>query len=200
MRFAEDPEPIPEKISRARAGDGHALRSLLTEHLGSLHAYVRSQVPQELRQLESVSDIVQSVCRAALQHDLFEYRGMGQFKCWLYRAVTMRVQAKLRRAHALRRDIRRGPVRLDPELLDSYSRIMTPSEVLSRREDLERLEQAFDRLPPADSELLALRYLAEVSPSEIATEFGVTIDTLNKRLSRARVRLSAILDEEEKER
>ena len=66
-------------------GSGGALDALLERHLPALRVYVRLQAGDFLREQESSSDIVQSVCRELLQDlDAFEYRGEGQFRAWLY--------------------------------------------------------------------------------------------------------------------
>jgi RNA polymerase sigma-70 factor (ECF subfamily) len=185
MNAREEPWPEDERLRRAQDGDESAMRELLAQHLDSLRAYVRIQIPQELREIEAVSDVVQSVCRVVLKNSRFEYRGDAQFKCWLYRAVTLRIRSKLRDAHAQRRDRRRVEAGVDP---------VTPSEVLAMQEEAARIEKAFDELSEQDSELLALRFIADVPLDEIARHLGIGGDAARKRIHRARVRLAHLLD------
>jgi RNA polymerase sigma-70 factor (ECF subfamily) len=194
MNAREEPWPEDERLRRAQDGDESAMRELLAQHLDSLRAYVRIQIPQELREIEAVSDVVQSVCRVVLKNSRFEYRGDAQFKCWLYRAVTLRIRSKLRDAHAQRRDRRRVEAGVDPDLLSHYSWAVTPSEVLAMQEEAARIEKAFDELSEQDSELLALRFIADVPLDEIARHLGIGGDAARKRIHRARVRLAHLLD------
>lgn len=72
-------ESAPEEIER-----------LLQEHLPGLRAFVRLQATPEIRAQESVSDIVQSVCREVLTHaDRFQHPGDGCVSCppWTCRSV-----------------------------------------------------------------------------------------------------------------
>lgn len=65
----------------------------------------------------------------------------------------------------------------------------------AHRADDADLLQAFRRLPTADRELLALRYIAGFDASEIGTALGVPSSTVRTRLSRLLARLRSEIGE-----
>ena len=179
-----------ESVHRAQQGDRVALDALLASQLPALRVYVRSQMPSELRAHESTSDVVQSVCREVLAQERFQYQGAGQFRCWLYRAVAYRIRSKLRRLRAECRDPGRIDTSVDPDFVARISRVPSPSLAATRREDVERVEKAFERLNESDAEILGLRYMADVPVPDIARSLEITEDAAHKRLGRARRRLA----------
>ena len=56
---------------------------------------------------------------------------------------------------------------------------------LSARQDLERLKQAIDSLPPRCRQVLILRKVEELSQREVATKMGITQATVEKQLAKA---------------
>lgn len=72
-----------------------------------------------------------------------------------------------------------------------------PLAALVREDDLQALRTLMQDLEPAERELLTLRYLAEMSVAEIATELGVPAGTVMSRLSRLRERMGNALDDKE---
>jgi len=104
---------------------------------------------KELRSKLESMDLVQDVLVCALK-DLgnFTYKNEGDLVRWLSRIADNRLRDNLDRLHADKRDIRKevAPVGYEsttsgsllgaPGLLDTT----TPSAIMSRREDLARLE------------------------------------------------------------
>ena len=72
-----------------------------------------------------------------------------------------------------------------------------PLAALVREDDLQSLRALLQHLAPAERELLMLRYGAELSVTEIATELGVPQGTVMSRLARLRERLGDALDDKE---
>lgn len=69
-----------------------------------------------------------------------------------------------------------------------------PLDELSRQELMALLESALGHLNAAAREAVSLRYLAEMPSDEAAARLGLTINTLDARLSRARKQLRAALN------
>src|SRR5688500_8197806 len=95
-------------IGAASRGDGAAIDALLVRHLPALHAFLRLRAGPIVRAHESVSDLVQSVCREALQAlPEFEYRGEARFRAWLFVKALAKVHDHARRLRAQKRDVAR---------------------------------------------------------------------------------------------
>ncbi|PIP65699.1 sigma-70 family RNA polymerase sigma factor [Candidatus Peregrinibacteria bacterium CG10_big_fil_rev_8_21_14_0_10_49_16] len=74
-----------------------------------------------------------------------------------------------------------------------HSREDKPPDLLIREEQLAQVRHELERLSPADRELLTLRYAMEYTTEEIATLYGVKETAVHMRLSRARQRLTKLL-------
>ena len=91
-----DSSSSPDLLRQASGGDDAALGELLARHLPGLRAYVRQRTGQAIRARESVSDLVQSVCREVIQHaDRFQYGGEVGFKPWLYKTALRKIANRL---------------------------------------------------------------------------------------------------------
>jgi len=196
-------ESSRELVERAARGDADAIGRLLRRHLAGLRAYVRLRMGADLRAKESSSDIVQDVLLEALGDlDRLEYQGEAAFKHWLYTRAEHRIVDRARFYQRAKRDADRE-VRpdaadrsdVDPELLACYRTFVTPSQHASAREELERAERAFQRLPPDYREVILMARVVGLSPAEIAERTGRTRGAVNSLYSRALARLSSLLQE-----
>ena len=83
------------------------------------------------------------------------------------------------------------------QLCDGYAALGSPVEAAIGHELVVRLEAAFDRLPERYREMLTLSRILGLSHTEIADQIGKSEGAVRTLLSRALVRLSALLDEED---
>ena len=179
-------------VQQAMAGDQQALEQLLLTHLPQLRAFVRLRMTPALRERESSSDIVQSVCRELLAQQMqgFEYRGEAAFRSWLCTAALNKIRKKAR-WH------RRRPGPAEPPLDQSYhdycASVFTPSRLAMGHEALRQLEAAFDHLPDHYREVITLARIAELSHAEIAAETGLTAVAARQLLHRAMAALTTEL-------
>ena len=188
-----------ELAERAARGDGQALAALLTRHLPSVRAYVRAHMGARLRAHESMSDIVQSVCRELLtRRERFEHPGERGFEAWLFTAARRKIANRARDLGRDKRDAGREIAALDESAIAAlgaaYARISTPSGRALRREEIARLEAAIDRLPDEQREVLTLAHLAGLSRAAIGAQLGKTEEAVRALLHRAKARLSILLD------
>lgn len=190
-------------IAETRSGNRAALEQLLAEQLPALRAFIRLRVGAELRAHESASDLAQSVCREVLA-DLsrFEYRGEAPFRAWLFETALHKIVDRERHWRALKRgavhtvELHEDAARASTAgLLDRYSGFCTPSRVAMAREELERIEGAFDRLSDEHRRVITLARIARLSHAEVAVEMGRTEDSVRNLLSRALAKLSTLLVE-----
>lgn len=193
-----------ELVAAASRGDSGAIEALLVRHVSRLRAYVRLRMGRLVRARESSEDLVQSICREALEHlEGFEYRGEASFRHWLFQRAERKVVDRGRFYTRQRRDAARevpGDVASDGhdpherETLAGMSTLFTPSRHAEAREELERLEHAFASLPEDYREIVLLSRIVGLSHEEIGERMGKTRAATWSLLSRALARLSTLLD------
>ena len=95
-------------VQEAQRGDSAALDELLQRHIPALRAFIRLRCGKQIRDKESCSDLVQSVCREVLgELGRFEYRGEASFRNWLFGWATHKIQNRARYYRAEKRDAAR---------------------------------------------------------------------------------------------
>jgi len=194
-------------LERMRDGDADAMEQLMGRHLAGLRAYVRVQGGPLIRSREESGDIVQSVCREVLTKlDRFKYPSEAGFKHWLYATALRKIRDRYDYYLAAKRDVRLeiapGGGRAEnsdgsyspADLAQVYRSVCTPSRVASEREQVELIEQAFDKLPEHYREVIVQVRLLGLSRAEIARQSGRTEGAVNVLLCRASARLAGLLD------
>jgi RNA polymerase sigma-70 factor (ECF subfamily) len=157
----------------------------------------------ELRSKLESMDMVQDVLMCALR-DLgdFTYRNEGDFLRWLSKITENRLRDNLDKLHADKRDIRRE-IRLDDRGRTAGGVFVgtagpidptTPSVIMSRKEELDKLEEAIDELKPEYREVIVLKRIDGLSYKEIGERLGKSADAIGMLLSRAMVALTGIFD------
>jgi RNA polymerase sigma-70 factor (ECF subfamily) len=158
---------------------------------------------KELRSKLESMDLVQDVLMSALK-DLgnFTYKAEGDFLRWLSRIAENRLRGHLQRLHANKRDIRKE-VRLDgyrPTAEDSVVAALdavdttTPSAIISRREELDKLAKAIDALKPEYRQVIVLTKIEGLSYKEIGNRLGKSSEAVRKLVSRALEELISIFE------
>lgn len=187
----------------ASAGDRHATGELFMRHRPRLKRMIAVRLDQRLSARFDPSDIVQEVIIEAarkLPHD-FPTSGLP-FYPWLRQIASDR----LHRDHirTKRRSVRReepgeaylpdsSAMLLADRLIDNRS---SPSGQLLRDERRQRIRDLLDQLPPAEREVLVLRFLEELSTAEVAELLGTTPAAVKSRQFRAVQRLNQLLQED----
>jgi RNA polymerase sigma factor (sigma-70 family) len=98
-------------------------------------------------------------------------------------------------AHLRRKYGRDRPV-LDPSEVSIHDLRPSPSTILARRHEEQRLLDALRQLPLELQELLELYYWEGLKSPELAGVLGVAEPTVRRRLQRARARLRGLLEAE----
>ncbi len=186
-----------ERLTEAAArGERAAIDALVERYLPALRAFVRLRAGG-LRQRESSSDLVQSTCREVLEHaGRFRFASEAGFKRWLFATALRKIGDRQRRYLAQKRSVRREerqPQTTALEVLACYQTFCTPSRQAIAREELARIEDAFDQLPEDQREVIALAKVVGLSRTEIATQMGRSEGAVRVLLHRALVRLAAVL-------
>lgn len=183
----------------AASGNTEALDLLLTRHLPAVRAFVRAHMGAQLRQRESMSDIVQSVCRELLVHqDRFQYPDEHGFQSWLFTTARRKLANRARDLGRMKRDAKCEIADLSEsrmaELGTAYAGMTSPSAQALRQEEVERLESAIDQLPEEQREVITLAHLVGLTRAEIAVQMGRSEEAVRSLLHRAKAKLAILLD------
>jgi RNA polymerase sigma-70 factor (subfamily 1) len=193
-------EESRDLVDRASRGDALAIDQLLDRHLPGLRLYVRERLSPSLLAKESGSDIVQSVCREVLEalHG-FEYQGEAAFRGWLNQAALRKLVDRQRHYDTQKRGAGQELVSLSATALSSNEAsllarsIGSPSGDAIMREEVERLERAFEQLSVSDRTIVRMVYIHGMTHAQVAEKLDMTETASRKALSRALAKLSRIL-------
>lgn len=186
-------------ITLAQNGNQSALDQLFKRYNERVLQRVRIFIGPELRtKLESV-DIVQEVFISVLR-DLnnFTYKNEGDLLRWISKIIEHRLQDNSDKIHAKKRDARKEiPLNNNrSSTQDTFVGIpgpvdtTTPSLIMSRREDWNKLEKAMDKLKPEHREVIKLTKMNELSYKEVADRLGKSSEAVRTLLARALTALS----------
>ncbi len=169
----------------------------MEQHIPALRGFVRLRLGRALRSREESVDLVQSICGDALA-DLagFEYRGPESFRKWLMHRAENKIRTRGRywgRAkRAAGNELQHDETGIDElrEVADAF----TPSRNAAGREELERLERAFEELSEDDRRVILLARVVGLDHAAVAAEMDRTPLATRSLLSRALAKLAARLE------
>jgi len=193
-------------IERARGGDAAAAEALLGRYRKRLKQMITARLDRRLAARLDPSDVVQEVLSDAHRNlaDYLERRPLP-FYPWLRQLAAERL-VKLHQRHLYAK--KRSAAREEPGMLALpeesavllASRLIapmsSPSRQLLRKELCDRVQAALAALPERDREILALRYLEQLSTAEIAAILGISESGVKSRHVRALERLRGLLDDD----
>jgi RNA polymerase sigma factor (sigma-70 family) len=152
-------------LARVREGDAIAIDLLFARIVPALRRWARGRLPANARELCDTEDLVQDTLAGALRHLTdFEARHQGSLLAYLRLALLNRVRDEVRRTR------RRGPaVELPAEWPDGSA---SPLEQVLGRAEIERYEDALDRLRDDHREAILWRIECGCSYEELAIALG----------------------------
>jgi RNA polymerase sigma-70 factor (ECF subfamily) len=181
-------------VALAKRGDEFALDQLCRVYSERVRWMVRLRMGKELRRKLDSMDVVQE----ALVHALggitdFTYENEGDFVRWLSKIAENALRDNWERFHVEKRDIRKeiplgsGGRRSSSKISGAPGPVATttPSMILSKKEDLARLEKAIDALKPEYKEVIVLTKIEGLGYQEIADKVGKSSEAVRKLVSRA---------------
>ena len=188
-----------ELVALAQGGDQSALNNLYRVYAERVRWMVRFRMSKELRSKLESMDIVQDTLVHALRGlEGFTYKNEGDFVRWLSKIVENELRCNLRKLHADKRDIRKN-VQLNnsrPTTGSRYAGMLTPvdattpSVIMSKRDELARLEKAIDELKPEYRQVIVLTKIDGFSYNEMGQRLGKSDEAVRKLVSRAMAELT----------
>ena len=188
-----------ELITLAREGDRCALDQLFSVYGERIRRIIRLRMGKELRsKLESMDLVNEALMCAVRDLKEFSYRDEGDFLRWLAQIAENRIRDNLDRLHAGKRDIRKeSPLDDDTSKgtngrnrLRQLAVSTTPSAILSKKEELDKLENAIDQLRPEHREIILLAKIEGLSYKEVADKLNKSTDMVGYLLSQAMMALT----------
>jgi len=190
-------------VTLAKGGDASALDQLCHVYAERVRWMVRLRIGKELRSKLESMDLVQEVFIHALEGlGDFTYENEGDFIRWLSKIAENAFRDNLDKLHADKRDVRKE-LRLGGSGPTTGGRFFgipgpvdatTPSAIMSKREDLARLEEAIDLLKPEYREVIVLAKIDGLSYSQIGERLGKSAGAVKMLVSRAIVELASTFE------
>jgi RNA polymerase sigma-70 factor (ECF subfamily) len=188
-----------ELIALAQEGEESALNHLYKVYGERVLWMIRFRMSKELRSKLESMDVVQDTLLQALRGlEGFTYKNEGDFVRWLSKIAENELRGNLRKLHADKRDIRKEIPQQDDATTsrDDRARVFeparntTPSVILSKKEELDKLEKAIDKLKPEYKEVIIWAKIDGLSYKEIGNRLGKSADAAGHLLLRAMVSLT----------
>jgi len=172
------PERLSELVAAAQA-DPAAFGPLYDRYLQPVYRYLYSR----LGNAHEAEDVASQTFIAAYEA-LPRYREQGQFAAWLFRIARSKMNDHFRR--------NRFEVGLDAaeRAVAGYDAL---GEVI-HDEELDRLQSLIKKLNPEEQDLIRLRYVADLSFSEMADLIGKREDAVKKSIYRLLERLKGQME------
>jgi len=178
-----------ELIERFRRGDGSGFEALVARYVRLAGAIAYGVVGE----YAAASDVVQEAWLRVHQ-GLGDLREPEKFRAWLYGIVRSTALDWLRKNK--RRPMPLSAIKGREDLLSGPG--AAPAEMAEREERSALVLREVQALPESYREIVVLKYIEERSYGEISEILGVSIETIESRLFRARkllrTRLAALLE------
>ena len=178
-------------LERAKRHDLEALDELVDRYANRLFGYLLRLTGHR----DDAEELVQEVF-VRLVRTIDRYRHDGRFDAWLFRIATNLARD---RARTLKRRPTTGslddPGGADAPRLVADPDVESPDRSIQQKEDVDRLQQAMERLPETDRQVILLRHYSEMSFNEIAELMGTPIGTALARAHRALAKLRGWMEE-----
>jgi RNA polymerase sigma-70 factor (ECF subfamily) len=185
----------------AKGGDESALERLYRVYGERVRWMVRFRMGKVLRSRLESMDLVQDVFINAFGAiEDFTYKNEGDFVRWLSKITQNALADNWDKIHAAKRDIRKEHrfnshnSATDGELREVHANLdaTTPSMIMSKREDLTKLEQAIDELKPQYREIVVLSKIEGLSYKEIGRKLGKSSDAVRMLMPSAMAELTTV--------
>ena len=179
-------------VTRARAGDAGAFRSLVVRYQRKVYAVALGIV----RDPDLAWDVAQETFVRVHRH-LGEFKGESAFSTWVFRIAShLAIDSVRRERTSAKDDLEEAG---EAALAEGGEGILAtalgtnPQESALRRELLDKIGEALDRLPEIHRTILVLREVEGLSYEELAERLDISKGTVMSRLFHARKKMQALL-------
>lgn len=181
-RQSRRPRGEARLIQRAKRGDQKAIGELYSRHVDAIYRYMFGRVRDE----QAAEDLTAQVFLKAIE-GLPTYEDAGKpFLAWLYRIAYARV------VDHWRKEERRQEVPLDDML---PARNPPPGALLEAEADWRLAMELVAQLTDDQQDVLMLRFIGEMSLSEVAEILGKTVGATKAVQHRALASLARLMEE-----
>jgi RNA polymerase sigma-70 factor (ECF subfamily) len=201
MAIKGSPLAGPATMSQPVETSGHTL----DQFRSYLYLLARAQLGPNIQQDIDASDLVQqTLMDAHAKKDQFRGDTDAQRAAWLRQILSRNLADVIRHQHRAKRDVSRERS-LEVEIDGSFRRAeswlearqSSPSQRVTKKEELLGLADALTRLPDAQREAVILRHLQGLSLAEVAHQLGRTETAIAGLVYRGLNKLHDLLDERE---
>ncbi|MGI9392331.1 MAG: sigma-70 family RNA polymerase sigma factor [Parvibaculales bacterium] len=161
-------------MDRIGRGDNSACEEIVERHLPNILALARSRIGDE----HMAEDIAQEVF-LTLWKQAHKWKPDAQLSTWLHRVTINRSIDELRKKRPL-------------SLADGYDAIDDAPgsfEQMAHKQQCQALHKAISTLPERQREVIELCYLSEMKQQEAAEILGISLESVESALRRARLSL-----------
>ncbi|MBQ4249941.1 MAG: RNA polymerase sigma factor [Clostridia bacterium] len=175
-------------IKQVLGGDADAF-----EHI--VKKYEKKVYNLALRYLKNRDDALDLSQEVFIQvyNNLAQFRGDSQFSTWIYRVTYNKCVDMLRKTQKLRRNVVMSTD--DENFFETRDRRASIEEDYEGRETLVTVMKIIDTLPSEQRDVVILRYIKDLSYSQIADVLEIAEGTIKSRLNRARLKIKEQLKE-----
>jgi RNA polymerase sigma-70 factor (ECF subfamily) len=175
------PEPVPELVLKAKAGDREAFERLACPHLARLRHQVQARMGRRIRSRIDADDVVQETLATALESiGKFAWQGEGSFYLWIAGIAEHIILNAVRK---------KGWTPIGIEQPPAGPATTTPSKLARRDERFGRLQGGLRRLTTDQRNALRLSREEGLKVAEIAARMGRSPNAVYKLLARALIEL-----------
>ena len=187
-------------LDLAREGNGEVADRLWERYYERIVPAVRVRLGKKLRSKVETMDVVQGVFLEAVRTaEEREFKSEGHFRAWLNRLVENRIRKDARDWGRQKRDASRERSFFNTsgeERTDIEQDRRRPISIVEEFDDLERMEDALEKLPEDRREIIVMRFFDQLTYAEIGEKIGKSEDATRKMVDRCVQLLAKDMDSE----
>lgn len=171
---------IPDEfwVKKAVEGDSNAFDEIMRRH----HAKIYNLAYRLLSNEEDAEDATQETFIETYK-SLKSFQYKSKFSTWLYRVALNTCHQQIRKSESRRRTLTAFADNF--KILSSENGIETPDSVTLKKEQERLLQDAIDKLPEKQKQVIVLFYIQDLKYREIAEILGCPEGTVASRLNTA---------------